>query len=280
LTLLVGVLCKDGVVIAADRQATHGTLGQRTVGQAVTKIRTIGGTGLFASSGHLGLGQQLASIVEQKQPEFMNQPYDRFIAKLQAALRTVVDPALNTARIAATGVYGASVAAGDAICGSLLAAPFKDRLHLVEITPQVAVESMSTSLPFICLGSGKGSADPFLGFLKSVFWPDLLPSVSEGALAAFWTVQHAIDMKVDGVGFDVDVFVVAKAGNSYASRQLNTAELAEHTDFINASVLSLRGLRDGLGGSSGAGEVSCAPRPDFGLRLPKHFIFVFHLGAL
>jgi hypothetical protein len=257
-TLLVGVLCSDGVVIAADRQATHGTLGQRTVGQAVTKIRTIGATGLFAASGHLGLGQQLASIVEQKQSEFMNQPYDRFIGKLQTALRAVVDPALNTARIA-SGVYGPQVAASDATCGSLLAAPFRDRLHLVEITPQVAVESMSPSLPFICLGSGKGSADPFLGFLKSVFWPDVLPSVREGALAAFWTVQHAIDMKVDGVGFDVDLFVVEKAGSSYASRQLSSAELAEHTDFINASVMSLRGLRDGLGGSSSTGEVPEPP---------------------
>jgi hypothetical protein len=74
-------------------------------------------------------------------------------------------------------------------------------------------------------------------------------------------VQHAIDMKVDGVGFDVDVFVIEKSGGSYASRQLNSAELAEHTDFINACVEALRGLRDDLAASGGDGEVAQPPTP-------------------
>jgi 20S proteasome alpha/beta subunit len=65
-TLLVGVLCSAGAVIAADRQATHGAMGQMTVGQPVTKIRIIGGDTLFACSGHAGLGQQLAAIVDPK----------------------------------------------------------------------------------------------------------------------------------------------------------------------------------------------------------------------
>jgi hypothetical protein len=42
MTLLVGVLCSNGAVIAADRQAMHGAMGQMTVGQAVTKVRIIG----------------------------------------------------------------------------------------------------------------------------------------------------------------------------------------------------------------------------------------------
>jgi len=60
-------------------------------------------------------------------------------------------------------------------------------------------------MPFITMGSGKASADPFLGFLRKVFWPVAPPTIQEGALAAYWTIQHAIDMKVSGVGFGVDV---------------------------------------------------------------------------
>jgi 20S proteasome alpha/beta subunit len=189
-TLLVGVLCSNGAVIAADRQATHGAMGQHTVGQSVTKVRVINGEALYASSGHHGLGQQLSSVVQNKQPEFKNQGYDRVIVKLQDSLRPLVDPGFQTASLAAR-VIGNASAATDCLCGSMLAAGFKDGLKLVEITPQVAVEYMTSDLPFISMGSGKPSADPFLGFLKKVYWPQELPTLQEGTLAAFWTIRHA-----------------------------------------------------------------------------------------
>jgi hypothetical protein len=94
-TLLVGVLCSNGAVIAADRQATHGAMGQQTVGQSVTKVQVINGEALYATSGHKGLGQQLCAIVDGKQPEFKNQRYDANIVKLQDALRPVVNGALR-----------------------------------------------------------------------------------------------------------------------------------------------------------------------------------------
>ena len=38
----------------------------------------------------------------------------------------------------------------------------------------------------------KPSADPFLGSLRKVYWPvELPPTIQEGALAAYWTIQHA-----------------------------------------------------------------------------------------
>jgi hypothetical protein len=135
---------------------------------------------------------------------------------------------------------------GDSLCGGLLAAGFKDGLRLVEIAPQVAVEYMTKDLPFISMGSGKPSADPFLGFLRNVFWPSDLPTIQEGALAAYWTIRHAIDMKVFGVGFDVDVFTVQLAAKTFTARQLDDAELAEHIDFIKEAEQALRGVRESM----------------------------------
>jgi 20S proteasome alpha/beta subunit len=243
-TLLVGVLCSNGVVIAADRQATHGAMGQQTVGQSVTKVQVLNGEALYATSGHKGLGQQLCAIVESKQPEFKNQRYDANIVKLQEALRQVVNGALNTAGLA-TRVIG-NAAMSDAICGGLLAAGFKDGLKLVEISPQVQVEYMTNDLPFISMGSGKPSADPFLGFLRKVYWSMKLPTIQEGALAAYWTIYHAIDMKVPGVGFSVDVFVVETKAKTFTARQLDEAEIAEHADFMKAAEDALRGVRDAM----------------------------------
>ena len=245
MTLLVGVLCKNGTVIAADRQATHGALGQSTVGQSVTKVQVINGEALYATSGHKGLGQQLCAIVDSKQPEFKNQGYDRVIAKLQESLRPIIDAGFQTATHAGR-VVGNNIAANDCICGGLLAARFKDGLKLVEITPQVAVEYMTDDMPFISMGSGKMSADPFLGFLRKVYWPKELPTIQEGALAAYWTIQHAIDMKVTGVGFSVDVFCVVPSGKTFSARKLDDAELAEHVSFIEASEDALRNVRDAI----------------------------------
>lgn len=261
MTLLVGVLCSNGIVIAADRQATHGAMGQMTVGQAVTKIRIVKGDTLFASSGHHGLGQQLAGMIDDKRAEFTNQPYDKSITKLQDHLRPLINKGFETAGLAAR-VVGPNIAQSDAICHSLLAAPFKDGLKLVEITPQVAVECMTAQLPFISMGSGKNSADPFLGFLRKVYWPASLPTVVEGALAAYWTIKHSIDMKVLGVGFDVDVFVVEPRDNkSFIARQLDDAELAEHNDFIVASEDALRSLRSQLASASSSNAAAATPAP-------------------
>lgn len=244
MTLLVGVLCSNGAVIAADRQATQGALGQQTVGQPVTKVQVVRGEALYATSGSSGLGQQLGAIVARQQQEFANEGYDLHITKLQAALRPIIEAGFQTARNAA-GVLGNAVA-GDCICGGLLAAVFKDGLKLIEITPQVTVEYMTPDTPFITMGSGKASADLFLGFLRKVFWPTALPTIQEGALAAYWTVQHAIDMRVPGVGFGVDVFVVEPSDKSYKARRLDDAEVTEHADFVRAAEEAMRGVRETL----------------------------------
>jgi 20S proteasome alpha/beta subunit len=259
MTLLVGVLCTNGIVIAADQQATHGTMGMQTIGQAITKVTVVGGTALFASSGHHGLGQQLEAIVQANHTNYLKTNYHAGIQLLQRDFRVIVDPALNTAAIAARLVGG--VARDDATCGCLLAAPFKDDLKLIEITPQVAVECQIPEMPFVSLGSGKANADPFLGFLRRVFWPARTPTVAEGELAAYWTVKHAIDMKTQGVGFDVDVFTIEKSGSSYVARQLDAANLKEHEDFRMEAEKRLSSLRDELTAAAAPGATSPSEPP-------------------
>jgi hypothetical protein len=95
-------------VIAADRQATHGAMGQQTVGQSVTKVEVVHGEALYATSGHKGLGQQLCAIINARQPEFKRQGYDRQLAKLQEAFRPFIDAGFQTAKHAA-GVVGNAI---------------------------------------------------------------------------------------------------------------------------------------------------------------------------
>src|SRR5260370_10335452 len=124
MTLLVGVLCSNGAVIAADRQASHGAFGQLTVGQPATKIKVIGQDALFASSGAIGLSQQFSYIVESDHAQIKNRNYQSVVTLFQKKFREILEPAFKTAS-AARGLLG-DAAQADAICGSLLASRYND----------------------------------------------------------------------------------------------------------------------------------------------------------
>src|SRR5437867_6343588 len=60
MTLVVGIKCSDGVVVAADSAATMGDGFTRTIGQQeVTKVHQLGQGGIFAATGSIGIAQVL-----------------------------------------------------------------------------------------------------------------------------------------------------------------------------------------------------------------------------
>lgn len=244
------------MVVAADRQATHGALGAMTVAQPVTKIAMLEGKVLFATSGPRGLGQQLTSVVENRAGQLANQKYHSSIKKVQTDIRAVLEPAFQTAGMAA-GVMG-QAAANEALCGSLLAANFKDGVKLVEFSPTGGVESSDDELVFVSVGSGKQCADTFLGFLKDIFGQDGFPTIKAATLAAYWTIMHAIKMKILGVGYNADVFVLEASSPEYIARQLSDDELLEHQGFMTEAENNLRTL---VGSLSGEGDYEGTPPP-------------------
>lgn len=51
-------------------------------------------------------------------------------------------------------------------------------------------------------------------------------------------------MRVSGVGFGVDVFVIEPSDKSYRARQLDEAEVREHADFVRAAEEAMRSVRE------------------------------------
>ena len=244
MTLIVGILCgEDGAVIAADRQASHAMFGVMTVGQPVTKIRIVGNkVALFASSGDMGFGQQLEGALFSDLNTFANAPYLRAIAQVQPHVRALLEPRINLAKAISPLNPGA---AQEAIATALLAARFKDGIRIVEMSPIGGFTYLTHEMPFTCIGSGKQNADPLLGYLWSVYFKEgERPSLDDGILLAYWTVVIAINLKTFGVGFDPDVFVLARSGANYEASQVEQAQLQVHNDFIDASAAAIRKLRE------------------------------------
>jgi 20S proteasome alpha/beta subunit len=254
MTLSVGILCSDGAVIAADKQTTHGSLGLQTVGKNSTKITMIRDRALVASTGHRGLSQQFCHAIEQNVEGFVRQNVgDAIFITIQRKFRELIEPAFSVAN-KATPFLG-QVAQLDVICGSLVAAKFKDGVSVIEVTPLGATERLSSDVPFICLGSGKQNADPFLAYLWSVYFENSTPTLSEGVLMAYWTIETAIRLKTSGVGYGSDVFVI-DANASRIGRQLQEDEFHEHNAFIQEAESALRSVREKLRGDSTGGVAS------------------------
>jgi hypothetical protein len=92
------------------------------------------------------------------------------------------------------------------------------------------------------IGSGQMCADPFVKFLRNTFWPDRLPTVAEGVLAAYWAVDYAIEAGAPYVGPPIEAYALRKGRTKYLAEKVSDEELKTHSVFIRAARDALKGL--------------------------------------
>lgn len=107
-------------------------------------------------------------------------------------------PALERGK-AAAAMVGGQVASASAICFTMIGLPISRKPVLLQFDHQCAPEEATRELPFIALGSGQAIADPFLAFLREIFWKDKEPSIGDGVFAATWTLLHSIRTAPGGI---------------------------------------------------------------------------------
>src|SRR5208282_5567849 len=191
MTLIVGIQCSDGVVMASDSAATLGEGFTFTVGQQqVTKIRALENAAiLYSFTGSIGMSQLIAAAIDRTWNEafFLN-------AKPAEAMQKIAVEIAKTVQVYAGNAQLFQQAGGlqSALCKSLVAIPVKNQPRLFQFDYSGVPEEASTELPCVALGSGQTIADPFLAFLKRVLWKEREPTVAEGRFAAAWTLTHVI----------------------------------------------------------------------------------------
>ena len=233
MTLIVGIKAKDGVVIGADGAATLGTASSSTIRQPVRKLSIVRSQVVVGVSGPVGLGQRIVAEIDDtwKNKELSDlspsQAMTRLRQKLWEHIKTEIEVAALAQNIPGTP------AASSAISQTVVAVPCSGKPCLFQFDPQGAPEEATEDLPFIAIGSGQAIADPFLAFLRRIFWKDRLPNQSEGVFAALWTLLHAIQTSPGGVSEPMQI-VVLKRGKKSAieARELTESELQEHSVAI------------------------------------------------
>lgn len=253
MTVVVGILCSDGVVIAADSAATFSAGAIQTIGQqTVTKIWSIEDTVLYAASGAVGIAQLAHNTIETlwkaKQLGGTTTPVD-IMTRITAEVGKRVGGIQQWASTLAP-VLGAGVAGQTSTCHSLIAVPLKKKPVLFQLYPSGAPELATTQLPFIAVGVGQPIADPFLAFLKRILWKDAAPTVAEARFAATWTVKHVIETIPGGVGPPIQLATLAA----------DAVEFSDPAEHIERVAIAEQALRDQIR-SFGTPPTAATPEP-------------------
>ncbi|MDO9371289.1 MAG: hypothetical protein Q7U07_01675 [Gammaproteobacteria bacterium] len=233
MTILVGIKCKDGIIIGSDSSATLSTGQISTIEQVTKKIEILHEQIIVAGTGQIGLGQRFCDLV------------DRGYSERQFKAMNGIQMASEITHLAVKNFSHTSASKGG--YGALVAFPAGNDIHLCEFSiTDLQPELKTTGIWYASMGSGQLIADPFLGLMRSVFWADGMPSLQEGIFIATWTLQHAIDVNAGGVNGPIQLAVLTKDG----ARMLSEDELTEHQENVSGVVSHLRSYKDKLSGKS------------------------------
>jgi len=127
----------------------------------------------------------------------------------------------------AAKLLGQGAAAPPAIAFTLLAVPVDKQLRLYQFGCTGDPEEATTDLPFVALGSGQSLADPFLAFIREIFWKKRQPNTSEGIFATVWSLLHAIRRNTGGVAEPIQLMTIKLEAGKPVLKEFDDAELQE-----------------------------------------------------
>jgi len=229
MTAVVGVLCRDGLVIGTDSSTTTGSgIGPPIMEQPTEKLKIVSDTIIVAGTGQVGLGQRFGYIVEKAHAEKVFLGTNHFTSVgTELCRRTLTD-------FGSTGVRPAQY-------GALVGFALGDKPHLCEFPVSDFQPEFKTETMWYCsMGSGQPITDPFLALMREVFWGSTVPTVQDATFAVTWTLEHAVKTNPGGINGPVRIAVLEKHQGKFRARILEESDLEEHQQNIEQAKERLR----------------------------------------
>jgi len=241
-TLIVGLKCSNGIVLGGGGAATKGQAGQPTAIQPYVKKLSIHHNCIVVGvSGSVGISQRLNGIVSDaytanafsgnknlgkggppvnagKLHNVMTILRDLF---WDNCLKKEVEVAVVARQISPAAVIVPQ-------CAAVVAMPIERVPTMIQFDMSGSPEAATEDLPFIAIGSGQNIADPFLAFLRRIFWEDHRPNLAEGQFAVWWTLHHAIKSAPHGIADPKQIIVIETNNGQCVARELTQDDMREH----------------------------------------------------
>lgn len=237
MTILIGVLCQDGVVVGTDSSATFGTSHVRTIEQPYKKIKIIDDHIIITGTGQIGLGQRFNEIV------------DTYWKKNGFRGKSEVQACKELCELGMKDFISTNAPKG--AYGSLMAFAANGKFNLCEFAVDDFQPELKTdNIWYVAMGSGQNIGDPFLGLMRRIFWKDTPPKISGGIFAVLWALEHIIDLNPGGIKGPPQMAILESSKSGLRARMLEDSELAEHGDNVKGAEKHLEKYKEILEGES------------------------------
>ena len=216
MSLLVGILCQNGVVIASDSSRASGADGPATIEQPLEKTRVVARDLIFAATGQVGLGQRLEPTLRELREDSRFPEWQHM-----AIARSISAEAMRDFTATGSDLRG---------FGALVAFRCATGFHLCEFTVGgLQPEFKRPELWFASMGRARATAESLLGLVRRTLLADRRPSLEEGIFAAAWSLGHAIELRPGRVQGPPQIAVLADdpADPLRPARLLSEAEVAD-----------------------------------------------------
>lgn len=219
MTAIIGVLCKNGLVIGADSSSTFTAGNIKTIEQKTKKIELINNQILTAGTGHVGFGQRFNRVVNN----IFSDANLKKVSHIDIA-KSITRGALNDAQ---------QTLINNLQYGALLGYYHNDEFRLCEFEYQtLQPEYKDNSIWYVSMGSGQLITDPFLGFIRRILWGDEQPDIEGGVFATLWALNQAIELNAGGINGPEQIGYIEKTNKGIVAKIMTDAEMAEHKEYI------------------------------------------------
>ena len=259
MTVIIGILCEDGVVIGSDTVSTlaaapgHTTIEQ----QNAIKIEVIGGKAIIATTGAVGLAQRFKRVMKTVVSNNILDGADIYDIGIKISGTTIENFRLTASAQQQHPNYGWGLGALVAFKGPG-GEPKLFEFDPFQFHPELKADTDPNrgdrTIRFATMGSGQTIADPLLGFIYKIFWPNgEIPKLADAKLAVAWTLQTTIDLNTGGVGGEPKLAVLEKDNNKWVAQHIQAGEVMQKVKELEDHIAAFKN-------GAGAG-VDAAPPP-------------------
>jgi hypothetical protein len=224
MTIVVGILCNEGVVIAADGMASQNISGNHFVGKDNQKLTVIRKNEcILGVSGQDTLNNLLISYLTNNYDNIINeniQDENEFVYTIQRGFYEYYEklhilPLLNSTISRESVQYGKNMITKQQMlneffnqqASSIIGFKFKDKHYIANISgitncPHILREH---GIFYTMIGEGLLIADPSMHLIKNILNINSSPNIYEAELLAYWAISHAIKVSCGGIGGNISI---------------------------------------------------------------------------
>ncbi len=228
MTIMIGVLCKDGLVIGSDGLSTLTYSGGSTISQKAKKLEIIDNQMVYGLTGYIGLGQifieEIKNTINGK--DLLRDRPMNIILNIRKALSISFEDIVNMTNKAIPSL-------GNAIGGNVKSNSIGGFLTsngptLFHFNEQLIPTIIKPETPFHSIGCNDQLTDSFMANINRLCWNGTLPTVKEGILSVIWGINKAIELN-PMLGHPIQII---KLENNNNPEELSGEDISDYLDKI------------------------------------------------